>query len=103
MKPVSRVTLFCAVHSLQEQDVERICQFLKSIDPDLGFSPAREAESLIDCLEFRGAGACTPAQKEELLARCNDDWDEEDGLYWAYGFNTTMFDEQVYYLQLDFS
>ncbi len=103
MKQIHDVVIFCAVHSTNEEDAARIQAFMKSIDPELGFSPCRESESLNDCLEFRGAGPCTPAQKEELLARCDDDWDEDDGTWWAYGFNTTMFDDQVYYLQFDFS
>lgn len=103
MNQVGQVTIFCVIHSSNEEDIQRVIQFFQSIDPSLGFSPGRESPSLNDCLEFYGSGRCTKEMKEQLLSQCNNDWDQEDNSYWAYGFNTKMFDEKVYYLSFIFS
>lgn len=80
-----------------EAEMRRVC-------PDLSFSPWIEREELEDCVEVRGSALVSQEERERLLALWNNDWDtdEEDDCYWAYGFNTKMFDSRVYYLLVQF-
>lgn len=64
------------------------------------FSPSRSQPSLRDCLEFYGTAELDQKQIEDLLAELNNDWDQEEEDYEAYGFNTQMFHPHVYYLHL---
>lgn len=93
------------ISSLDEEDALSTQQEILSIDPDLSFSPCRAEPSLDGCIEFYGTGPCDEKMKETLLSSLNNDWDhdEDDELFWAYGFNTRMFSPIVYYMNLDFS
>ena len=62
------------------------------------FSPSRPQPSVRDCLEFYGTAELDQKQIEDLLAELNNDWDQEEEDYEAYGFNTQMFHPHVYYL-----
>ncbi len=93
------------VSSMDEADALTVQKELLEIDPNLSFSPCREQDSLNDAIEFRVSGEADAAQKEALIEKLNNDWDkdEDDEFYWAYGFNTKMFDPKVYYLELEFT
>lgn len=87
-----------------ETDLAKAESLMKADCPSLSFSPWIQREELDNCLEVRGSAMISPEQKEALLNTWNNDWDvnEEETCYWAYGFNTRMFDSKVYYLQLQF-
>lgn len=91
------------VTAKSEEEAAPVVQELRDMLPDASISPMREQESLNDAIEFYLSAVVNEAQKEQLLNTLNNDWDEDDGLYWAYGFNTKMWNPQVYYLQLDFT
>lgn len=69
----------------------------------LNFSPIREQPELNECLEFRATAKVTDEQKQILIDNLDNDWEEADGAYWAYGFNTKMFNSTVYYLYMEFT
>jgi hypothetical protein len=100
-----KVLIRAVVASLNSEDVKTVQDLLKSFVPDLSFSPEREVEELEACVEFRATGTVTKEQKEEMIAKIDDDWDmdEDETEYWAYGFNTKMITPLLYYIQLDFS
>lgn len=83
--------------------MEEIKAKLLALCPDLSFSPSREQPSLNDCLEVYASARIDESQKSMLLETLDSDWDEDEDLYWAYGFNTRPFDSRVYYLQLEFT
>ena len=99
-----KVLMNVVISSLNEAQARRVQKELLEIDPDLSFSPCREQESLNEAIEFRVSGQADEEQKEALIHRLNSAWDkdEDDEFYWAYGFNTKMFDPKVYYLELEF-
>ena len=78
---------------------------LANLCSKLSFSPMRLEPSLEGCLEFAASGMVEEQERTLLVKTLDNDWDydEEDDLYWAYGFNTKLFDQRVYYLELEFS
>ncbi|MDO4663958.1 MAG: hypothetical protein Q4A59_03650 [Erysipelotrichaceae bacterium] len=78
---------------------------LKNICAKLSFSPMRLEPSLEGCLEFAASAVVDEHERTLLVDTLDNDWDydDQDDLYWAYGFNTTLFDKRVYYLELEFS
>lgn len=92
------------VVNTDEAGLEQVEARMKEDCPQLSFSPWIEREELDDCLETRGTAVVSPEEKEVLLGTWDNDWDTDDeDCFWAYGFNTKMFDSRVYYLQLQFS
>lgn len=95
-----KVCLYVVVDEENDSLVEKVQREICELVPSFSFSPARQQPSLAHCYEFY---ATTKLGKEEislLLEQLNNDWDQEEDVYSAYGFNTTMFDSHVYYLQL---
>lgn len=92
------------VNTDRDAVVEAVEAKMKADCPSLSFSPAIPVEELDQCLEARGTATVTSAVKAAILSRWNDDWDvsEDEDCYSAYGYNTKMFDPQVYYLELMF-
>lgn len=92
------------VQTTDEAIGNQVRKELLALAPGLSFSPWREQDSLNGCLECMATGTVTEEERELLLKTLDNDWDqdEKDDLYWAYGFNTKMFDPNVYYLQLEF-
>lgn len=90
------------VDTLDEKEAQKIQEELKGYCSELSFSPMRVQPNLMDCLEFYATARLDDSQKEKLLEDLDDDWDQEDNTYWAYGFNTKIFNKMVYYLKLDF-
>ncbi len=105
LKTVKHVTMKVVVSSLDEQTAFDVQHELKDLLPSLTFSPCRAEPSLEGCIEFHASGACDSTQKERLVSFLNNDFDhdEEETEYWAYGFNTKMFNPLVYYIFMDFS
>ena len=91
------------VNTERESDCLQIQKELKAFCPDLSFSPVREQPSLNDCLEFFATAKIDGQCKEKLIKNLNNDWDEEDDVYTAYGFNTRMFNPNVYWMLMEFS
>ena len=87
----------------KESDCQEIQKELKSYCPNLSFSPVREQPSLRGCLEFFATAKIDDECKEALIKNLNNDWDEEDDVYTAYGFNTKMFNPKVYWMLMEFS
>lgn len=103
-KTQNNVRLLVVVDSMDEAVVRDVEEELKQYCPDLSFSPSRETPSLNGCLEFQATGNCTDEQKENMIKNLDNDFDyeEDDGVYSAYSFNTKMFDKRVYYLEMEF-
>ena len=91
------------VSTLNEEDCLTVQKQLLEFCPELSFSPVREQPSLVDCLEFYGTASIDQACKDVLIQNLDNDWDVEDDVYSAYGFNTKMFNPLVYYLLMEFS
>lgn len=79
-----------------EMDVK---QRLNAFCPQLSFSPSRPQPSLAHCLEFYGTANIEAEDIDSLLQELNNDWEGSQEDCSAYGFNTQMFHEHVYYLQ----
>lgn len=97
-----RLHLYMVVTPASQETVQEVQQALSARMPALSYSPSLEQGSVDDCLEFHATAECSPQEAEDLLHWMNNDPDGEDGEYWAYGFNTKMFDPHVYYFRLDF-
>ena len=79
-----------------EQDIKKeLCHLCDK----LTFSPSRLQPTLNGCLEWYATADLTNAEIEFLLSQLNNDWDGDPQDCEAYGFNTKMFHENVYYLQ----
>lgn len=93
------------VSSEEESQGLAIQNELLKICPKLSFSPMRLEPSLEGCLEFAASGTVDEHERGVLVDTLDNDWDydDQDDLYWAYGFNTQLFDKCVYYLELEFS
>ncbi len=93
------------ISSLNEEDAFAVQHELSELLPSLSYSPCRAEPSLDDCIEFYASGACDNQAKELLTDTLDNDFDhdEEETEYWAYGFNTRMFNPLVYYLSMEFS
>lgn len=98
------VMMQVVVQSAEESAALEVQKELEALGGRWSFSPVREQDSLNDCLEFMATAAVSEEERDLLIRRLNNDWDrdEKDDLYWAYGFNTRMFDPNVYYLQMEF-
>lgn len=100
------LTLRAVVSTRDEELAQSVIARLRKDVPQLSCSPFREETSLENCLEFMGSAEVTSEQKERILARWDNDWDSEEERngtenYWAYAFNTKMFDPLLYYLELE--
>lgn len=84
------------------QDVRAIQEILKKRISDISFSPDREQPSLNDCIEFYASFQIEKDQLPALECFLNNDWTGDSGDLESYGFNTKMFDSQVYYLRLQY-
>lgn len=102
LKQPFSLSMLVVLHSLDEVDVIEVQGELQQRIPGITFSPAREQPSLEGCLEFHASAKVSVALKDELTRTLDNDFDSDEGMYWAYGFNTKMFDPRVYYLQLEF-
>ncbi|MBF0578574.1 hypothetical protein IM774_01985 [Erysipelotrichaceae bacterium RD49] len=102
--PQFSVSLHVVVSSLDENTVQVVQDQLKTFIPEFSFSPMREQSSLQDCIEFYASAQISADQRQLLIDSLDNDWDkdEDDDMFWAYGFNTRMFNPLVYYMQLDF-
>lgn len=96
------VRMLVVVSTSEESVCREVQQELLEFCPNLSFSPIREQQSLNNALEFHATGTCTAQEKEAMLGKLDNDFDEEDGLYYAYSFNTKMWDPRVYYIQMEF-
>ena len=100
-----RVLLQVVVQAKEESMAVDVQKELSALVPGFSYSPIREQESLNDCLEFMATGEVDEAGRQLLIKTLDRGWDvdEDEDLYWAYGFNTKMFNPNVYYLQLEFT
>lgn len=96
------VRLYVVVDSEDEAIVKQVQDDLKARCPQLGFSPAREQESLNHSVEFFGTARISKEAYDELYRTLNNDWDGEEDDCSAYGYNTKMFNPHVYYLQMEY-
>jgi hypothetical protein len=94
--------LHVVVKGLSEQTVKEVQQHLLEIWPNFYFSHSREQHSLRDCLEFYATTSCSKEEAQKLYEVLNNDWDGEPDDCIAYGFNTKMFDPNVYYLSMEY-
>lgn len=79
--------------SLAKAAVDKLCLYC-----DLSCSPFLEKDG---ALIMNATFSCEQEQFSSLLAWMNNDWDEDEGFYSAYSFNTKMFDPIVYYAQVE--
>lgn len=94
-------------HTMDEKTAAQALEKLRKDVPSLSCTPFREEPSLEDCLEVLGTATVDEQTKEKVLSTWDNDWDsneDRDGSeqYWAYAFNTKMFDPILYYLELEF-
>lgn len=94
-----RIRLYVVIDQESDALEQEVKQALCDICPKLSFSPAREQPTLRNCLEWFGTADLSQEEIEKLLSILNNDWDGDMMDCSAYGFNTTMFHEHVYYLQ----
>lgn len=95
------VRLHVVVSSEDPAVIESVKEHLLRIFPGFSCSPAREQASLNNCSEFYATASCTPEEARRLYETLNNDFDGEEDDCSAYGFNTKMFDPDVYYLQME--
>lgn len=94
-----RIRLYVVIDDESEVLEQEVKQVLVNICPKLSFSPSREQPTLRNCLEWFGTADLSFEEIDNLLSVLNNDWDGNRSDCSAYGFNTTMFHEHVYYLQ----
>lgn len=93
--------LHVVVESLDEKVIQEVQEDLKKIDPNFSCSPSKEQESLNNCSEFYATLNCSKETLDYLYKTLNNDFDGEPDDCWAYGFNTKMFNKNVYYLHME--
>lgn len=91
-------TLFVVIESEKEEDYNRIKEQLMQINPEFSISPYKDSMFTAHAIEFYATFHIEEKAVDALLAQLNNDWDGEHDDCIAYGFNTRMFDPQVYYL-----
>lgn len=94
-----KIRLHVVVDKEDEAIVQLVEEELLRLHSDFSFSPSRLQPSLAGCMEFYATGEIEEEKIETLLSQLNNDWDGEMEDCQAYGFNTTMFHPNVYYLQ----
>ena len=88
----------------EDEDIEkRVKDKLSLLCTKFSYSPSREQPSLNGCIEWYATADLSDQEINDLLDVLNNDWDGDHYDCDAYGFNTKMFDENVYYLQFRFS
>ena len=95
------------VSTVDEEAAKGVLNHLREDLPELSFSPLREEPSLNNALDCMATAVVDMTQKDLILSKWNNDWDHEEErngteAYWAYGFNTKMFDPLLYYAELEF-
>lgn len=95
------------VHTADEQTALAVQELLSNDVGGLSCSPLRESQSLNDCFEFMATAVVSESVKDAVLAKWDNDWDEDEErngteIYWAYAFNTKMAYPDLYYLELEF-
>lgn len=100
---INNLHLYLVFSTLDEKKAEEVCTMIREKAPSLSFSPFRIVESLNDCLECHASGKLDEEQTKELLAWLDNDWDwdEDETNCYAYGFNTKMPSELLYYIRVD--
>lgn len=84
----------------EDEDIEkRVKDKLSFLCAKFSYSPSREQPSLNGCIEWYATADLNDQEINDLLDVLNNDWDGDHYDCDAYGFNTKMFDENVYYLQ----
>lgn len=97
------VRLNVVVNTPYEESVIAVQNELAAMVPSLSFSPIREQPDLNECMEFAATGVVNQETKQIMIDTLDNDWEEADDAYWAYGFNTKMFNSEVYYLYMEFT
>lgn len=100
-----RLRLRIVISSEDEAQGLDVQNELLNICPKLSFSPMRLEPSLEGCLEFAATATVDENERTVLVDTLDNDfdYDDQDDLYWAYGFNTQPFDRRIYYLEAEFS
>ena len=93
--------LHVVIESEQDRDYEDIKNKLLEIYPSFSISASREFPGMKDCSDFYITCELNKEDIQPLLNKLNNDWDEDEGSYECYGFNTKMFDPLVYYISFD--
>lgn len=94
-----KIRLHVVVDSEDEAIESEVKEQLSLICPKLSFSPSREQPTLFNCVEWYATADIDESNLEDILNSLNNDWEGEAQDCQAYGFNTTMFHSNVYYLQ----
>ena len=93
------IRLHVVVDKEDENVVQLVQQELDQLCDHLSYSPSRLQPSLAGCMEFYATAKFDEDEVESFLNQLNNDWDGQMDDCEAYGFNTTMFHPNVYYLQ----
>lgn len=91
-------TLYVVIDSEKEEDYIKIKEQLLKINADFSISPFKDSMFTAHAVEFFVTFHIEENEVPALLDKLNNDWDGEYDDCIAYGFNTQMFDPQVYYL-----
>lgn len=94
-----KIRLHVVVDKEDEKVVEIVQKALDKLCPTMSYSPSRLQPSLAGCMEFYATNELESEEIENLLSKLNNDWEGQKDDCQAYGFNTTMFHPNVYYLQ----
>lgn len=92
--------LHVIIYGENEQEDQIVKDCLRQIDPDFSISPSRPYPFMSNSSEFYITFNIDQKDVQDLMDQLNNDWDERDGEYQCYGFNTKMFHELVYFLGL---
>ena len=85
-----------------EETAEQMKVKLSKLQDKLSYSPSREQPSLFNCYEFFCTAELEQSEIDTLKAQLNNDWEGEEDDCSAYGFNTKMYDPDMYYIQLQY-
>lgn len=91
-------TLFVVIESEKEEDYGKVKEQLLQIHPGFSISPYKDSMFTSHAIEFYATFDIEEKDVPAILSQLNNDWDGDYDDCIAYGFNTKMFNSQVYYL-----
>ena len=94
------IRLHVVITSSKDEDRNLIKKELLRIHPSFSISPFIDDRFISGYSECYVTCQLSQNQLQHLLDQLNDDWDEDEGDYTSYSFNTKMFHPLVYSLHL---
>ena len=94
------IRLHVVITSSKEEERDLVKNELLKINPTFSISPFIDDRFVSGYSECYITCQLSQNQLQPLLNQLNNDWDEDEGDYTSYGFNTKMFHPLVYSLHL---